>query len=600
MKPEEPALPSSENPTQDSEKSFYFQTLFLIFFFLFLWGLNYITFYLGYERAIGKINDLFYNIFNFKIFNFNLESSPQQVPYYSSSLLLASLKNPVVLAGFVLNNVFIFLNYKYLYWKNFESSRKLKYFIFIVAFVLAWAYSTYDYNLYLDQAHYFDRFFLLFSAGLILVHPAFAAIFVPAFLLVISQFNYPLIHFSINDKYLPTNMLLAFMAFMHLVILTRLLHAKYGGLVNSVEVGQKKIIRAILSAFPVSLIEGKIKCKTYVFLIICICASFYFNPGVKKLWISPNFYEWSFINELYLHAIWKLDMGWLAFLDESAKQQFVEWLKFLNTPMMLATVALEIGALFILFRKKIAILFILSFAALHLGIFIESGILFWKWIWVNLALVVFLLALEKKPYEVIFNGKYFVFSILIIFFSEIYFRPVPLGWWDTRNYFKLQTEGIGESGKSYRIQDSFMDPFHVLFEFQRFEYIIDEKLIYSTGGTTKYDQFIAVKNSGIAGLPALKEKIGKNNYDEEKAKQFDEFIQTYFHNLNKRKSKDIVFSYFPAPHHVYFDDFFHDPPGVYKLQEPIKLIRIRFREYHYEDDKAHLLQDKIIRKIPIP
>ena len=600
MKPKESDLLSSENPKLNSDKPFLFQVILLVLFFLVLWSLNYITFYLGINRALLKLHDLFYNLFGLNVLDFTFDSSTQRSPFLSSSLLIGSLNRPVILVGLFLNSVFVFWNYNTLRWRNFESGSNLKYFIFFIAFILAWAYSTYDYNLYLNQAHYFDRFFLVFSAGLILIHPAFTTLFVPVLLIVISQFNYPLIHFSINDKFLPCNMLLAFIAFMHLVGLTKILNRKFARSEELLQGGKNKITKAILYFFPVNLIDVKIKWKIFLYLILCICASFYFVPGLKKLWISPHIYEWLFFNELQMHTLWKMDMGWLAFLDEVTKQQIFEWVKDFNKFMMVGATGLEIFAIFILYNRKLNIFFLLSFCALHLMIFAESGILFWKWILVDIALVALLLSLKQKPFEDVFNRKYFVLSVLVILFSIFYFRPTPLGWWDTRNYFKFQVEGVGESGKTYRIQDSFMDPFHMLFIFQRYDYILDEKLLHPPGSTADFQYFNAVKNAGKDGLPVLKEKLGRNSYDEERAEQFDEFIKTFFKNLNHRMDKDVIFSYFPTPHHVYFDDFFHEPPDVYNLQEKLILIKIRFKEYYYEENKVVVIQDKIARNIAIP
>lgn len=599
MEPQTSDLSSPENTPLDSDNSFYFQTLLLVVIFFVLWINNYLTFYLGYDRAVVKLHDLFYSLFKIDVFNFRLDGSTEKAPYLSSSLLLASLKNPIILAGLIFNNVFVCFHYNALRWKNFESSKQLKYFIFFIALILAWHYSTYDYNLYVNQAHYFDRVFLVFSAGLVLVHPAFTALFVPALLLVVSQFNYPQGLHSLTSLYLPCNILLAFIAFMHLIVLTRYTNNKLrtpDGL--AVREGGK-FLSAVSSVFPVSLVDRKINWKLFLYITLCICASFYFAPGLKKIWISPNMYDWPFLNELYMHTIWKIDAGWLAFLDYPVKQQVVQWVKLFNTPMMLSAAVVEFAAIFILFRKKLTIFCLLSFCALHLMIFLESGILFWKWTLLDFAIIVLLISLPEKPFADIFGRKKFVFSIFIIFFSMLYFRPVPLGWWDTKNKFKLQIEAVGESGKHYRIQESLMSPYHLLFSYQRYDFIVDEKLLYPSGSTSSFKRFMEVRNTGKEGLPDLKEKFGENHYNEEKADELDKFLKVFFQNLNERMDKKTIFSYLAAPHHVYFDDLFNKPMGSYQLQEKLAVIKIRFVENYYENGKVILIQEKIVRSIPI-
>ena len=138
-----------------------------------------------------------------------------------------------------------------------------------------------------------------------------------------------------------------------------------------------------------------------------------------------------------------------------------------------------------------------------------------------------------------------------------------------------------------------MSPYHLLFSYQRYDFITDEKLLYPSGSTTSFKRFIEINNAGTEGLRDLKEKFGENHYDEEKAGELDEFIKLFFRNLNERMDKKTIFSYLAAPHHVYFDDLLSKPKDVYRLQEELAVINIRLKEYYYENDNVILIQDKI-------
>ena len=389
-------------------------------------------------------------------------------------------------------------------------------------------------------------------------------------------------------------------AFLNLISVANLLKGKLNNPENQNNRVGSKILTSILSVLPGVRNGGKINWRVFLYVTLCLYASFYFIPGVKKLLISAHFYEWPFINELHMLAVWKIKMGWFSFLEDPLKLKVVEWVKNFNAPFLLSATLVELVSIFILYKRKYAPLFLLAFGSLHIMIFLVSGILFWKWTLANFALVVLLIFLKDKSFDDVFDPKYFLFSIVIILFSTIYFSPPALGWWDTRNYFKFELEGVGESGESYRIQDSFLAPFHMIFIFQSYQYIIDEQVIIPAGQAHDQDQYLETRDAGVKGLQRVKEKYGDNPYDEERAEVLDEFLKTYFHNLNERKDKKTIFSFFASPRHVYFEELFSEPSGVYKMQEAIKLIKIRFVEYYYENDKVVLIQDKIIRNIPIP
>ena len=56
-----------------------------------------------------------------------------------------------------------------------EGARTYRWIVGGIGLALGWAFSAYDYNLYADQAHVLDRLFVLAAAGMLFVHPGFAA-----------------------------------------------------------------------------------------------------------------------------------------------------------------------------------------------------------------------------------------------------------------------------------------------------------------------------------------------------------------------------------------------------------------------------------------
>jgi hypothetical protein len=332
---------------------------------------------------------------------------------------------------------------------------------------------------------------------------------------------------------------------------------------------------------------------SFLLLAICLFAANYFISGLGKLEL-----DWVNIDRLYDLLIASYVNGWLVFWPEAVILRLVDLFKLLNPAMTATTMVIELGALLIFVHKRVALCLLASFVLLHTLIFASSGIFFWKWMLAAIGFAVVLQKLDEMSTRRLFSPAFFVASLGIIYFSPHYFKPVELAWYDTNLSSFYELEVVGDSGRAYAVSRSFMAPYDLLFAQNRFQYLSHDKLLTRTYGATSDTEIAQAlqKVASVEMLADLEMSKGKSNYNEEKARKFDYFLQTYFENLNRRGSKTSFINHFSAPHHIW-----NSAQGdVYTVQEKVQQIRVRFIKTFYDGQKIMRLQDEVIRVIAVP
>jgi hypothetical protein len=511
----------------------------------------------GFLFALAQISVILVTYPLLHALYFNLAYLPEKAyfePFVTPQIFAQPLD--LLIEVFLLTAI-LFLGYKRLHWHDFEQGKILKYFILFLSLVLAWTFSTYDYNLYYNQAHYLDRFLLILLGLLVWFHPAIIPIFLIQTIAIVYQFQYPLDQYSWTDKEVVFNILILFNIFLYLKLLLR---------------------RNITVLFLV--------------LALSLFAANYFISGLGKLEL-----DWIGKNRIYELVVSSYVNGWLAFLPETTLLQIVEMLKTFNPFMIFMTMVIELGGLVILAHKRVALLVLLSFTLLHIAIFITSGIFFWKWILLASAFFVVLQKIDEAVVKQLFNKSFFVTSLLIIYFSPHYFHPARLAWYDTglSNFYEI--EAVGVSGTLYNVGRSFMAPYDFPFAQNRFPFLSNEKLLVGTYGSTSNLEVMEALQTVKVGeeLSLLEESKGRNHYNGTQARQFDYFLQSFFTNLNQRGAKTIFINHFGAPHHIW--NFARG--NVYALQEKVRQIRVRFIKTFYDGVHIYPLALGLTRTLTI-
>ena len=287
----------------------------------------------------------------------------------------------------------------------------MRWVLAILAVTLGLSFSTYSYNYFLDQPHYVDRGLLMGLSLLTAVHPFFLPLFLLQAYVVTGQFNHPLVY-SWTDKILLFQLLGLAVVFL-----------------------------------PIKLINRRAGFVPYLVVALSVIATFYFVPGIGKVklnWLSIN-HTANIVGAAHFQNGWLIvDPSWYHWIREITTK--TDWL------LKSMTLAIEVGTVFVLGRRWLAAALLAGCALLHVGIFVTSGIFFWKWIVVDLAFGFVILGLREPLTGRLFNSRQLVVGLCFIgFYGFSSPRVVNLAWYDSNMMFRFEIAAIGGSGRSYEV-----------------------------------------------------------------------------------------------------------------------------------------------------
>ena len=451
----------------------------------------------------------------------------------------------------------------------------LKYFIFFIFSIYAWSVITLDYNLYFNQAYHIDRLILLILFILSFRFPTAFIYFMVLSLLFFNQVSYPNSECSFPKAYVYIKPLLEI-----LILFITFIFLKYF---------YKKL--SILAFFMV---------------VICFHASNYFIPGLGKILISEHYIDWMWVNDLGNIFIAKYSQGWLAsFISLETMERLVGWVSVVTIPMQIFAFLTQVIILFVFFSKRLAFTLFISFELLHLGIFMLSGIFFWKWILLNFAIMYVIKNLNTEDIRKIFNYKSMIFSMPFILLGYGFFHSYWLAWYDTPLNSFNQMYVTTDSGKKYKVDVNIFAPYDRVFYRKTLNCFIDEPLkakwdttyqdmmMKLTSLSNTDDEYLIEKN-----IATFEQRYGINEFNKFKQEEVIEFIQTMFRNLNKYKDNKFVWRHFSPFRDMYIS---FDWEALLNESSKIKQVDIVFYKqfYNHKKNKLMFLEEKNIVSIKI-
>ena len=438
----------------------------------------------------------------------------------------------------------------------------------IFALLVVYKFGFNNYNFYYDQFFFLERILILALFILSLLKPAFIIPFTFLFLLTLSQYHYPLGGYSITDIYPLIN-------FFPLLISYLIL--KWAFFINEL---------------------------TFWRVFIVFHISYYLIPGIAKIEISPNLYEWIFYNDLSNLFNSSIEMGWLTELNKSTTDFISKQLNFLKVPLNLLTVVIEISGVYFLTKAKTFRLYLALTSLFHLLIYLSSGIFFWKWIVINVAFILLSYSFErKKKFEKIFDLKplYFVIFALI---SPLFLRPLSLAWYDSKLVEKYEIYLSNNYGKDILVTGNFFKPYDKIFSQNRFSYLLNNKSLVGTYGSLGSDKLFF---SDFNPVDFIKENLntdkndfnkytlieknqfeyleGFNNYDPHKKSEFIKFLKNYLTNYNQSPNRYLSLT---VPH-------IHQPNNNFPRQ--IKGFKVFYKRiFHGENGIKQIKTEELINE----
>lgn len=443
-------------------------------------------------------------------------------------------------------------------WSGLEDGALLRLLVAVPTLLLAWAFATYDYNLYFDQAHLFDRLVLLVLAVLVLWRPAFVLPFVVLAVAIIWQFTHPIGGFSVAEPFLLVRWLLLFLAWF--------------------------LLRAVgVDPRP----------SDFVFLAFTLLAASYAVAGLGKLRLA-----WFGRGDVALLLPATYANGWLRFLGPDTVGSLTRRLSSVDPLLVAGTFVVECGALLCLLRRRIFLFFLVAWPCFHLSVFALSGIFFWKWIVLEVAVLALLLARREAPALDLFDRRHLLLSVPLVLGGTIWFHPVDLSWYNAAVSYVYRFEGVGESGRRYSLPPDFFAPYDYQFTVGAFAYLSpDRQLQVVWGATADADVAGAMAEArSPRDVEALERERGRTFLDETRAARMDAFLERFVANWDERRSKRTVLSPLAPPHHLWtFPD-----PDAFHGQERLARVVVR-RVTSFFDGRAYReLASQELRVVDVP
>lgn len=441
------------------------------------------------------------------------------------------------------------INLKKFNWNQFELAFVLKPFILILAGILFWEQAFSDYDFYLNTNNNVEKTILVISFVLLFFNPIFIVVFLTQSYLIWLSHQFVLGSFHFTDIRPAYEIITLFVSFLFV-----------------------KRFR-------------KIHSKVFLLLALSLHASNYFIPGMSKIEISPNGWEWIFLNQLSNLFVSSFINGWLGFLDQNTIiniSYLIDKVEFLFSPI---SVLIEISAIMLLIHKRASIFLILGFQLLHLSIFLASGIFFWSWMIVNFGLIFILRKLPEDTLDFLYLKKNKALFIFLVFLSPLIYQPSALGWWDSRLNTTYDFILTTENEKKIKFNRNDFGPYDMIFSQNRFYYASNEKVLNGTYGILQnndkkftrllYTIFNNVLKPALGYVPKYRENnsfeiyqnlqnakkigevkkliqlYGKNLFDLERKLALESFLKNYFVHLNNTTKKHSWYHKLGAPYHIY-------------------------------------------------
>jgi len=458
-------------------------------------------------------------------------------------------------------------------WRDIIASNftYIKYFILVILSIWAWKIITLDFNLYFNQAYHIDRVILVSMFILAFRYPFVIIYFLIFSLIFYMQINYPYLEYQFPRAYNNPRLLIEILILFSIYMLGKRFYKN----------------TSILAFFIV---------------VIIFHASNYFIPGIGKIWISEHYVDWIWSNDLSNILAARHFNGWLeAIIPSQDIGAAVSLFHRIAIPMQIFAFLIQFLVLFVFFNKRFSLLLFFSFELLHIGVFLVSGIFFWAWIFVNLAIVYVLNKLTIDEEKMIFNYKTMLLSFSFILLGNHVFHSSVLAWYDTalNNSYKIYV--TTENKERYRVDTNLFAPYEQVFYYDSLTYGINKRTspYWDTQSQLQNEEIKELSNKkDISSLAKnifdIEEKYDKNEFNLEKQERLKKFLKQYFLNYNKIKDKRLIWSSLAPPKHSYLA---FDWDKKSKLNSKVKKIEIIYYKTfysHYYNKVIKMEEEKIL------
>jgi hypothetical protein len=469
-------------------------------------------------------------------------------------------------------------------WREIDCVGGFRWPIFGVAATLAWAYSGYGYNYYFDQSHLWDRLLLTLLMFGTLRSPLLVAVFCFELLVSRGQFSHHIAARTPIGDELPIRVLGMVVG---CALWNALLSAR-----SSIPATSR--IAFVKTWSP----SARVQTRPLVYSILCLIGFYYAFGGLSKLLIGANLTDWMRFSHMENLFVASYLNGWLNHLPETRILELAEWIRSISTPISVTTLIFELGMLFILLRQRGTLLLLAAVSSMHIGIVIMTGIIFWKWLVLDLSLLTWLWFWRNhEEVRCIYSRSNFIVSLLLIAAVMAVFHENRFAWWNTKWITVYEIEASDEAGNRYLVDYADFAPY-ILFDF----YQPEERRIQTKVYGMSFNQSVmqGLEEANPADLQRFVAMPVESDIGQARRRQkriFNDFMKRHFKHRNQGPARSVPPFLVPSPslHNRHLS-----APNLYRDQAPIVELQLRFIEIFYSGSKLHRMRDEIVHTVQIP
>ncbi|MEP3465519.1 MAG: hypothetical protein ABJN65_05785 [Parasphingorhabdus sp.] len=212
----------------------------------------------------------------------------------------------------------------------------------------------------------------------------------------------------------------------------------------------------------------------------------------------------------------------------------------------LGTIVFQLLCVVAVFRISWVRLISLIYDIQHILIFLLTGLLFWKWIWLNTGIIITLKKLNGKTVPTQIS----VFSLVVLILSPTVFNTATLGWFDTRSFNNAYFVAITKDGNEYRVPSNYFLSFSVTAAQQGLGRPFEGHFDTSTYGNTQNKEIM--KEAENCALP-VDTSLGVNN--KKNRQRIGKYLKMHHQFILENVNKDGRLNYDFYPHHIWSNLF---------------------------------------------
>lgn len=469
---------------------------------------------------------------------------------------------------FVVPIVLFVLGRRRLRWTDWEHGKALRIWVMAVVIMLAWSGSTFPFNVYLNRGHFLDRFALVSFAALSWRYPIMVPLTVRTAIVMIKEAYVPIAQDDFDFR-APAEVVVIF------------------------------------SIFAWAAASRSFKPVHFMFVGMGSFAAYYYSAGLAKWNFGPPD-SWLLDNHVSNMSAAAYVRGWMPFIPEETYLGFIAFAHKMDVPLQGFTLFIELGSLVGFFlHPRFTRWWFLGLALLNFGIFMMTGVCFWKWLTLSVTAFIWMGRSGAPLVEAVHRYKLaMLLAIVSIYYANDriwYFPQTRVVWYDSALMENYELIAVGESGKKYIVSPNYLSPGDMHWAQGNLCYATESERA-ATGIYGNTGNFTMMKRLNELERPEQGFDIhrrGRRCKDPKRQQKYEDLLKTYLGNVNRYGKKHEWLRLIGRPTHIWvFPD--HSKYELFDEQEKVTKVELWLTVAYHHKDVLHRSEPKLAHVTEIP